>query len=196
MGDLATSTDGVMPDSTTVRAEPAPLRAASAEPTFRALFDAEFGYVCRALRRLGVFAADVEDVSQELFVAVHRSLPEYDTSRPIRPWLFSFAFRYAANYRRLARNQGHVSDAALSTVYGHARVDADAEARDLVLRALSAMDFDRRAVVVMHDLEGFGAPEIAAQLGIPLNTVYSRLRVGRENFQRAVEALQSNGEGS
>jgi RNA polymerase sigma-70 factor (ECF subfamily) len=158
---------------------------------FRELFEREFGYVCRALRRLGVRAGDLEDVAQELFVAVHRALPSYDTSRAFRPWLFSFAFRFAANYRRLARHAGYASDGPFRTMAatGH----PDAEARDMVLRALEPLDLDRRAVIVMHDLEGFSAPEIAEQLGIPLNTVYSRLRLARGEFRDAVHGLQSGG---
>jgi RNA polymerase sigma-70 factor (ECF subfamily) len=170
--------------------EPATDTSAVTSVPFRSLFDAEFGYVCRALRRLGVPAGDVEDVAQELFVTVHHNLAEYDARRALRPWLFSFALRFAANYRRLARNQGHVSDEALRRLPAG---DANAEARDVVLRALEGLDFDRRTVIVMHDLEGFDAPEIATQLGIPLNTVYSRLRLARAEFRSAVEALQSKG---
>ena len=160
--------------------------ALSAE--FRRLFDAEFGYVCRSLQRLGVRGSDLQDVAQELFVAIHHHLPGFDRSRPLRPWLFSFSLRFAANYRRLMRNRGHLPEAVL-------RVHADAasngiEARDLVLRALGELDFERRAVIVMHDLEGFAAPEIAELLGIPLNTAYSRLRLGRSEFRAAVERLQ------
>jgi RNA polymerase sigma-70 factor (ECF subfamily) len=158
---------------------------------FRELFDRELGYVCRALRRLGVRGADLEDVAQELFVAVHHALPTYDPRRDLRPWLFSFAFRFAANYRRLARHAGYASDGAFRTMSAADHPDADA--RDTVLRALEALDFDRRDVIVMHDLEGFSAPEIAAQLGIPLNTVYSRLRLARGEFRDAVHALQSEG---
>ena len=165
--------------------------SAAATVPFRELFDREFGYVCRALRRLGVRAGDLEDVAQELFVAVHRALPSYDRSRDLRPWLFSFAFRFAANYRRLARHAGYASDGPFRTM--SAEDHPDAEARDMVLRALEALDFDRRDVIVMHDLEGFSAPEIAAQLGIPLNTVYSRLRLARGEFRAAVHALRAAG---
>ena len=156
-------------------------------PDFRAVFDAEFGYVCRALRRLGVREADLKDVAQELFVSVHARLGDYDRVRPIRPWLFSFAVRYASNYRRLARNQTPDGETK-----GEPRTEdsPQIEARDLVLRALNRLDFDRRAVVVMHDLEGFAAPDIAVQLGVPLNTVYSRIRLARADFREAVEGLQ------
>jgi RNA polymerase sigma-70 factor (ECF subfamily) len=157
---------------------------------FRHLFDAEFGYVCRSLRRLGVHEADLADVAQELFVAVHRQFGEYDAARPLRPWLFSFSLRFAANYRRLARNRAAHVDIANTHA---APSDPNSEARDLVLRALAELDFDRRTVLVMHDLEGFPAPEIADQTSAPLNTVYSRLRLARADFRSAVERLQAKG---
>jgi RNA polymerase sigma-70 factor (ECF subfamily) len=157
---------------------------------FRGLFDAEFGYVCRALRRLGVTDGDLEDVAQELFITVYENLAAYDPARPIRPWLLSFALRFAANYRRLARHRGVVHDDTRSA--DPQPVGAATEARDLVLRALETLDFERRVTLVMHDLEGWGAPEVAAAVGAPLNTVYSRLRVARADFRSAVDTLQKN----
>lgn len=157
---------------------------------FRRLFDAEFGWVCRTLRRLGVSVGDLEDVAQELFVTVHRNFADYDPQRPLKPWLFSFALRFASNYRRLARTRGHDGDEKLARLPSG---DPNAEARDLVLRALATLEFAPRSLVVMHDLEGFDAPEIASQLGIPLNTVYSRLRVARAAFRDAIQRLQTSG---
>jgi RNA polymerase sigma-70 factor, ECF subfamily len=157
---------------------------------FRNVFDAEFGYVCRALRRLGVRDADLKDVAQELFVTVHERFGERDASRSIRPWLFAFALRFAANYRKLARHRADLTEAIdARTEAGDART----EARDLVLRALSRVEFERRSVLVMHDLEGFGATDIADQCGIPLNTVYSRLRLARDEFRSAIATLQKRG---
>jgi len=166
-----------------------PPEASALAPSFRSLFEAEFGFVCRSLRRLGVRDADLQDVAQELFVTVHQRHGEYDPSRPLRTWLFSFSLRFAANYRRLARVRGHVSDDVLER-RGTSK-NPNAEARDLVLRGLEALDFDRRTVIVMCDLEGFAAPEVAEQLGIPVNTVYSRLRLAREDFRRAIGALDT-----
>ncbi|CAN5885537.1 sigma-70 family RNA polymerase sigma factor [soil metagenome] len=162
--------------------------ATAASREFRRLFEAEFEYVCRSLRRLGVREVDLADVAQELFVTVHNQLPKFDVTRPLRPWLFSFSLKFAANYRRLARNRAphvEVDDASA------APADPNGEARDLVLRALADLDFDRRTVLVMHDLEGFGAPEIAEETGVPLNTVYSRLRHARAEFRAAVDRLQA-----
>lgn len=156
---------------------------------FRDLFDSEFEYVRRSLQRLGVRPLDVDDVAQELFLTVHRALPTYDTARPMRPWLCGFSVRFAANYRRLGRLNESQSEAIDRAV----EPGTDHEARDMVLKILSRLEFDRRAVVVMHDIEGFGAPEIARELDVPLNTIYSRLRLAREDLRVAAMELQQNG---
>ncbi len=157
---------------------------------FRAMFAAELGYVCRTLRRLGVREGDLEDAAQETFLAVHGKWSDFDPARPIRPWLFGFAFRMAANYRRKRREAA--SEQGEDVVAREASPEDAAvtgQARTLALAALDKMDDDRRDVFVMHDLEGFDAPEMAEMLGIPLNTVYSRLRTARAEFEEHAARL-------
>jgi RNA polymerase sigma-70 factor (ECF subfamily) len=155
---------------------------------FRAMFAAEFDFVCRSLRRLDVFEADVHDVAQELFMAVHRGLPKYDPARPIRAWLMGYAVRFAANYHRLGWHERRALAPPDPPAQSNRVVEAMA-ARQLVARCLVALDFDKRVALVMHDLEGISAPDIAIELGVPLNTIYSRVRLAREAFRSAVRAL-------
>jgi len=156
---------------------------------FRTLFEANYSYVCRSLRRLGIAGRDLDDVAQDLFVTVYRKLPERPTNRPMRAWLMAFAYRLAANYHRLARHRE--MPAAGDDLVRHAPVThlEDHAAQDVVLRALQAVKLERRPVLIMHEIDGFSAPEIAASLEVPLNTVYSRLRLARREFRRAVEAM-------
>ncbi len=163
-------------------------------PAFRALFEAEFDYVFHSLFRLGVRRPDLEDLTHEVFVAVHRALADYDPARPLRPWLFGFAFRVASDHRRRAHHRREAPDERAGEA-PDARPLADEqlaseEARLLLLAGLDALPIERRAVVVMHDLDGCSAPEIAGAVGIPLNTVYSRLRLGREQLGAAVKRLR------
>jgi RNA polymerase sigma-70 factor (ECF subfamily) len=164
---------------------------------FRALFEREFDYVWVSLRRLGVHARDLEDVAQEVFFRVHRRLDEYDPSRPIRPWLFAFAFRCASDWRRLARHRVEVlldpGEFATDTC---AADEALARTEDVALfmRALEALEMDRRAVFVLFELDGCPMKEIAELVGIPLFTGYSRLRTAREEFTAAVRRLRPRGE--
>ena len=64
----------------------------------------------------------------------------------------------------------------------------------MVQAALDQLPMEQRAVFVLHELDEQSAPEVAEALGTPLNTVYSRLRLARERFRAAVEALQKGEE--
>lgn len=172
-------------------------RSDSESLDFRVLFERECSYVVASLRRLGVQERDLEDVAHEVFVAIHRRLGEYDPARPLRPWIFAFAYRFASDYRKLARHRREriedtVGDEVDEAEGPEARIDA-ARARALVIQALDALDLDKRAVMVMHEIDGVPIPEVATALGIPLNTAYSRLRLAREQFAQAARRLQARG---
>ena len=160
---------------------------------FRTLFELESPYVLRTLRRLGVTDRDVEDMAHEVFVAVHHELPKYDRARPIRPWLFAFCFRIASHHRRKHRREtvadmtGDLVDPAEAP---DALLDRDRKRR-LVLTALDEIELDRRAVFVLHEIDGFTCESIAQSLEIPLGTVYSRLRLAREDFTAKMRRLQA-----
>lgn len=162
-------------------------------PALDAVFDEHFDYVWHTLRRLGAREADLEDLTHEVFLKVHARLQDFDTSRPIRPWLFGFAYRVAADHRRLARHRVEVLGAVVEAIdpvrSADQRLEIDEE-RALVAAALQSVDVDRRAVLLLHDGEDVPVPAIAEQLGIPLNTAYSRLRVAREEFEAAVKMLR------
>ncbi len=159
---------------------------------FRQIFERELAYVLATLRRLGVRPDDLRDVAQEVFVTVHRILDDYDPERPLRPWLFGIAYRIALRHRSLARHTREVLEppAELSDLAPLADVQIErAEARALVHRALARVEIHRRAVFVLSDIDGLAVPEIAAVLGIPLNTAYSRLRRAREDFTKSIALL-------
>lgn len=65
----------------------------------------------------------------------------------------------------------------------------ESESRARILECLQLVPLARRAVLVMHDLDGFSAQEIASTLDIPLNTAYSRLRTARTEFKTAHQRM-------
>jgi RNA polymerase sigma-70 factor, ECF subfamily len=168
-----------------------PAAAVSEERSCFEAFQHEFDYLCRTLRRLGVPAHDLEDEVHEVFLVLSRKWSEYDSSRPLRPYLFGIAFRIVAGRKRRARrdvwrNPEDVSDDApqpddaLEAAY----------ARELVLRALERVPLPRRAVLVMHDIDEIPMRSIAEALSFPLFTGYSRLRKARKEFETAVKLLR------
>src|SRR5687768_16828236 len=75
----------------------------SERTAFRALYAEHAGFLFRVLRGMGVAEASVEDAAQDVFIVVHRRLPEFDGRHKLRTWLFEIAFRTACNYRRKQR---------------------------------------------------------------------------------------------
>jgi RNA polymerase sigma-70 factor (ECF subfamily) len=155
---------------------------------FSRLFESEFGYAWNSLRRLGVRPADVEDQVHELFLRAHKHFEKLDLARPVRPWLYAFAVRVASEYRRAPRNRretpGPMDELRDSSPNVEEQV-ARAEVQAQVLMALESLDLDRAAVLVGVDIDGHSGPDMAHALGIPLNTVYSRLRLARADFKLA-----------
>jgi len=94
----------------------------------------------------------------------------------------------------LARHRVEVLGLQVDGVAAAARADDALERsqdRDLVLRALERVEIERRAVFILHELDECPMKEIAASLGIPLFTGYSRLRVARDEFAAAVRELSA-----
>lgn len=179
----------------TARAEPED--PAPARPAFAAVYRGNFRLVWTTLARLGVRTAELEDASQEVFMVVHRRLDAYDPTRPLRPWLLGITYRVATAERRRARHRREqLCDDPRRDGIEPSTPEGEVIARRRAVRihqALDTLDPERRAVFVMHEMEAITCPEIAEALGVPLNTIYSRLRVARERFRRAYEALRTHG---
>lgn len=152
--------------------------------TFDDVYEREFAYVSRTLGRLGIAPSDLPDGVHDVFVIVYRKWGELDPTRPVRPWLYGIARKWAAGARRKTRE---LADDALDPA---APANGSHYERDLLWRALAALDDDRRDVVVLHDLDGFTSKEIAEALDLSPNTVRSRLRLARADLVAAVERLQ------
>jgi RNA polymerase sigma-70 factor (ECF subfamily) len=160
---------------------------------FRTLFELEVGYVMRTLRRLSVAPADLEDLAHDVFLAVHQQLHRYDPARPLRPWLFGFALRVASHYRRKSGREAALAaddDLADAAEAPDALLEKERRRR-LVLAALDEIELSRRAVFVLHELDGFTCEEIARTLEIPIGTTYSRLRLARQDFTSAMTRLNA-----
>jgi RNA polymerase sigma-70 factor (ECF subfamily) len=157
---------------------------------FEALYEAELDYVWRSLRRLGIRNEDLEDLTHDVFAKAFHRFETYDASRPLRPWLFGIALRVASDFRQLSRHRHEFQtqiadplDPIDQQVPADERLD-DERNRVLLERALSGLTMERRAILVMHDVNGHSMPEIAEVIALPLNTLYSRLRLARADLQR------------
>ena len=147
-----------------------PASQASSDVACLDAFQREVDYVYRTLRRLGVGSSEVEDLTQEVFLALRGAWGAYDPGRPLRPYLFGIVE---------VGDAGPGPDDALQSK----------QARALVLAALERIPLPRRAVLVMHDIDDVPVSDVARVLAIPLFTVYSRLRKARRELQSALRRM-------
>ena len=157
-----------------------------------AAFASHGAFVFRVLRRLGVADAILDDAVQEVFLVAHRRWDSYDPEASIRGWLFGIARRIASHHhrsrRRAERNLAGAPVPPPST--SPEDIAARREAVAFVEGFVAGLDEDKRTVFVGCCIEGMSAPELAEALGANLNTVYSRLRVTKQAFERAVARRQ------
>ncbi|REE95906.1 RNA polymerase sigma factor SigE [Thermomonospora umbrina] len=148
--------------------------------------------VYRLAYRLTGNPHDAEDLTQEVFVRVFRSLSNY-TPGTFEGWLHRITtnlFLDMARRRQRIRFEGLADDAAERL---HGREPTPAQAFDDrnfdadVQSALDALAPEYRAAVVLCDIEGLSYEEIAATLGVKLGTVRSRIHRGRAQLRAALE---------
>jgi RNA polymerase sigma-70 factor (ECF subfamily) len=129
---------------------------------------------------------DPEDIAQEVFAVALKRLDSYQGNSSISTWLFGITRKIVANARRRASLRRMVGLHDPSTLPSRAALaDEDLERyrlRHKVQTALHRLKKKHREVLVLVDLEGLPASEVATMLHVPVGTVYSRLHHARRAF--------------
>jgi RNA polymerase sigma-70 factor (ECF subfamily) len=164
------------------------------ELSLEGIFSKHASYVWRLLGRLGVPPRDVPDVCQEVFITVHRKLPEFEGRSSVKTWLFSICYRLAQSYRRSYRARELPADESTFATHDQGlamaepspEVQVDKHRAKLLLdHALNLLDDEKRVVFVLYELEELSMPEVAEAVGCPVSTAYSRLHAARKSIKAA-----------
>lgn len=154
---------------------------------FHDLYRGEFAFVWSAAQHLGVPSGAVADVVQDVFLTAYRRLDHLRFEVSPRAWLYGVTRRVAYRYRRgaarLARRHAAYAELARPAMRAPQQRHEDVEQLHGLLGRLGE---GTRVVWEMTELLGMSAPEIASELELPLNTVYSRLRLARKQLQEIV----------
>ena len=172
--------------------EDACVAVAGAPEDLAEVYDEHVDYVHRCLRSLGLSDAAHDDAIQDVFLVVHDKLARFDGKAQLRTWLYAIAVRVARRQR--ARFARAAQDVEAEEVLVWDELDRELDARrqvELARAALDALDADKREVFVLIEIEQMYAPEAAAIVGCPLNTVYSRLRAARAAFEHELHRQRS-----
>jgi RNA polymerase sigma-70 factor, ECF subfamily len=160
-------------------------------PRFDEVFRAHAPFVWRCLRRLGVSAADADDVTQEVFVIVHRKLHEYDGRASLRAWIYGIARRKASDHRELShkRHEAATGDLPDRPRDSSPSPESASDRRRKIARldeALAELDEPKRVAFVLYEIEGLSLAEIAAATETAISTVHARLDAARKQLRAAV----------
>jgi len=164
--------------------------AAPVRLALEAVYDQHFDFVWRSLHRLGVPPEAVDDAVQDVFLVVHRRLAAFEQRSALRTWLFGIALRVAQEHARRRRKYGPTQEFGAELADQHApdplEQAARSEAKELLYALLAELDEQKRTVFILADIEGMSLPEIADGLGVNANTLASRLRAARKDFDAAL----------
>lgn len=170
-----------------------------ADVTPRQLYDSHFSFVWRNLRRLGVPDLILEDAAQDVFLVVHRRWDSFDSRwSSVETWLFGILLRVARNHRRSLRRRawaipstGDIVEVVPSQAAGPAELVARREAVVMLDRLLESLDEDKRAIIVLVDVEQLSVPQAAEALEVNLNTAYWRLRTARTQLRKSLARIRA-----
>jgi RNA polymerase sigma-70 factor (ECF subfamily) len=158
---------------------------------FRTIYERHRENVARLVYRMLGPRSDLEDVIQEVFFQVYRSLKDFRGQSKFSTWLHRVTVNVVLMHRRSARSRPVFADEPPADSLLHASdlaPDEDAERRERVRafgRLLDRLADKKRIVFVLHELEGIAPSEIAKIVGAPVLTVRTRLFYAR----REIEAM-------
>jgi RNA polymerase sigma factor (sigma-70 family) len=157
--------------------------------TFASLYRRHFGFVWSLTAHFGVPPAAREDVAQDVWLAIHRRIDALRPEASSRAWVASIARNVALHLHR-AQGRRLRKHAALTVVADMTLPPPSTDAIATLEVVLQRMEPAQREVFLLIAVEELSGPEVAAALGIPLNTVYSRLRLARARLAAAVSEIE------
>jgi RNA polymerase sigma-70 factor (ECF subfamily) len=168
-------------------------------PTFEAVYDRYFSFVWCTARRMGIPEAQLDDVCQDVFVAIHRQLPSFKGNSAVKTWVFGFVFNVVQMHHRTLRRKSVAHRAKGELVDPDTLIDINGRAQDDFVRrrqavsalesALESLDEETRAMFILWEFEGMRAQEIAEAMNTPVSTVYARVRTAKRQFSRAIRRM-------
>jgi RNA polymerase sigma-70 factor, ECF subfamily len=173
---------------------------ASLEAPLRAVYAEHFPMVVRALRRLGVPEAELEDAVQDVFVVLFRRWSDFEGRSALKTWTYGIVLRVAKDYRRarerLARRIQGLTEAQGTQPPSADSPDAEVErreARRLIQAVLATLDHDHRELIVLVELEQLSVKEAAQALGLGIRSCQRRLRAAHHSLELGLAAALEDG---
>jgi len=160
---------------------------------FREIYTKTSAFVYNVAFRITGNNEDADEVTQDVFVKMHRNIRKFRHMSSLKTWIYRIAVNTAINHRKAGdkhQNRRVDYEIAEQSVYTEetARKKMDSEAgKEKVYTLLNMLNSDQRACVVLRDIQGLNYKEIAGSLGININTVRTRLKRARHKLLNFVK---------
>lgn len=145
---------------------------------------------------------EAEDLTQEIFMKIFRSLEKFNQDADFSTWLSSVARNYCIDHYRASKREREVLvedlvafDLAPASSGNPHRALEDRDRRSFLRKGLELLPDKLREAVVLRDLQGLSYQEMADRLGLPEGTVKSRINRGREELARLLLRAQQPARG-
>lgn len=152
---------------------------------FRELFQKHRPDVTRLVFRLMGRTADLEDITQDVFLQVYRSLPDFRGDAKFSTWLHRVTVNVVLMARRSARSRPSLVFEEPEAYDAELLPDEDAARRERLrafARCIDKLAEKKRTAFLLHDVEGVAAVEVATMVGAPVLTVRTRLFYARKEL--------------
>jgi len=162
-------------------------RAAQGDKTaFGKLFDWRQRFVYNVAYRMLGDSDAAEDVAQEVFLAVWRSLPQFRGESRFSTWLYRITVNRTLNRIKQEKKVTPLRNEERLVANGEAPGESveREQAKEELNVLLAKIAPERRLVIVLREIEGLSYEEIAATINLPVGTVRSRLNRGRKELEK------------
>lgn len=159
---------------------------------FEEIYRISSAFVYHVALRFTHHTAIAEEVTQDVFLKIHRNLASFKSESSLKTWIYKITMNTALNYEKRKSRETRLRvdfDSVIVTKEAKEETGADlvqAEKRDFLHQLLAQLNPDQRSCILLRELEGLEYLEIAKALGININTVRSRLKRARENLSAYV----------
>jgi RNA polymerase sigma-70 factor (ECF subfamily) len=155
---------------------------------YHELFRTHAADVHRLAMRFVQGEAEADEIVQEVFIAAYRYIERFRGDSRLKTWLYRITVNRALKRQRWWRRRREVGSDALPDLVEHQANQAtrveDAQQLALVRRCLDRLEARKRAVLVLHEIEGLDTREIALIVDCPRSTVLTRLARARADLVR------------
>ena len=164
---------------------------------FEEIYKASAGYVLNVAYRVLGAREDAEEVTQDVFLIIHRKLKDFRFEANFKTWVYRITVNVSINYAKRSNKVRHrtveLKEGLAVSEQANQLREADKEFHErIVENLLSVLNPDQRACLVLRSVEKLSYQEIAEALNININTVRTRIKRARESLLAARKEVVNN----